>query len=114
MGLYLLYSRHGGNQDEEEEERKDPLKKPEQMRKQLAEFKHLMRKIAKHAASEGDEWHMLADNATTSKLRALAVDGRAPAIRCMPVVEEEDANAIFWRCEERTRRSTKKHSNTAC
>ena len=55
MELYLLYSRHGGNKDEEEERRKDPLKKPEQMRKQLAEFKHLMRKIAKRAVNEGDE-----------------------------------------------------------
>ena len=31
--LYLLYARHGGNEDEEEERRKDPLKKTEQMRK---------------------------------------------------------------------------------
>ena len=62
--------------------------------KQLAEFKHLMRKIAKHAVSEGDEWRMHTDNARTPRLRALAVDGRAPSIRGMPVVEEEDAKAI--------------------
>ena len=63
MELYLLNARHGGNKNEEEEKRKDPLKKPEQVRKQLAEFKHLMRKIAKHAVSEGDEWHMQTYNA---------------------------------------------------
>ena len=62
MVLYLLYSRHGGNKDEEEERRKDPLKKPEQMRKPLAEFKYLMRKIAKHAVNECDDWRLQTDN----------------------------------------------------
>ena len=58
MERYLLYARHDGNEDEEEERRKDPLRKPQQMRRHLAEFKHLMRKIAKHAVSEGGELHM--------------------------------------------------------
>ena len=58
LQLYLLYSRHGGNEDEEDVKKKDPLKKPEQLRRQLAEFKHLLRKIAKHAVCEGDEWHL--------------------------------------------------------
>ena len=64
------------------------------MRKQLAEFKHQMRKIPKHAVSEGDEWRLQTDNARKPRLRALAVYGRTPALRGMPVVEEEDAKAI--------------------
>ena len=44
LELYLLYARRGGNEDEEEERRKDPLPELQQMRRQLAEFKHLMRK----------------------------------------------------------------------
>ena len=36
LELYLLYARHGGNEDEEEERRKDPLRKPQQLRRQLA------------------------------------------------------------------------------
>ena len=94
MQLYLMYARHGGNKDEDDGKRKGPLKKPEQMRKQLAEFKHQMKKIAKNAVSEGDEWHLQTDNAKKPSLRALVVDGRAPAIKGMPVVEEEDAKAI--------------------
>ena len=80
LELYLLYARHGDNEDEEEERRKDHLLKPQQMRRQLAEFKHLMRKIAKHAVSESDEWHMQTDNARTPRLKTVAVEGRAPAI----------------------------------
>ena len=62
LELYLLYSRHGGNKDEEEERRTDPLKNPGQMRKQLAEFKHRMRTIPRHAVNEGDEWRLQTDN----------------------------------------------------
>ena len=29
LELYLLHARHGGNEDEEEERRKDPLRKPQ-------------------------------------------------------------------------------------
>ena len=57
------------------------------MRKQLATFKHLMRNIAKHAVSEGEEWHMQTDNARKPRLRAIAVEGRAPATRGIPVVD---------------------------
>lgn len=53
-----------------------------------------MRKIAKHAISESDEWHMQTDNARKPRLNAIAVEGRAPAIRGMPVIGEEDAKAI--------------------
>ena len=48
LALYILCVRHGGNEDEEEERRKDPLRRPQQMKRQLAESKHLMRKIACH------------------------------------------------------------------
>ena len=93
LELYLLYARHGGKEHGEEERRKNPLRKPQQMRRQLAEFKHLMRKIAKHAISESDEWHMQTDNARKPRLKAIAVEGRAPAIRGMPVIGEEDAKS---------------------
>ena len=69
-----MYARHGGNEDEEEERRKDPLRKPQQMRRQLAEFKHLMRKIAKHAISESEEWQMQTNNARTPRLNTIAVE----------------------------------------
>ena len=64
------------------------------MRRQLAEFKHLMRNIAKHAIRENDEWQMQTDNARKPRLKAIRVEGRAPAIRGMPVLGEEDAKAI--------------------
>ena len=38
LELYMLYIRHGGNEDEDEKQEKDPLRRPEQMKKQLAEF----------------------------------------------------------------------------
>ena len=60
----------------------------------MAEFKQLLRKIAKHAVWESDEWRLQTDTARKPRLRGLAVDGRAPAIRGMPIVEEEDAKAI--------------------
>ena len=64
------------------------------IRRQLAEFRHPMRKIAKHAISESDEWRMQTDNARKPRLKAIAVEGGAPSIQGTPVVEEEDAKAI--------------------
>ena len=90
----MLYIRHGGNKDEDEKNEKDPLRRPEQMKKQLAEFKHLMRKIARHAVSEEDDWHFQTCMKRATRLRAVAVEGRIPAIRGMPVVEEEDPEMI--------------------
>ena len=55
LELHMLYIRHGGNKDEDGRNEEDPLRRPEQMKKQLAEFKHLTRKIARHAASEEDD-----------------------------------------------------------
>ena len=94
LELYLLYSRHGGNEDEEAQRMSDPLRKPAQLRTQLAEFKHLVRKIAKHAISEDDEWHLSTETARVPRLRTLAVEGRTPAVRGMPIVDEMDAKAI--------------------
>ena len=37
---------------------------------------------------------MQTDNARNPRLKAIAVEGRAPAIRGMPVIGEEDAKAI--------------------
>ena len=94
LELHMLYIRHGGNKDEDEKNEKDPLRRPDQMKKQLAEFKHLMRKIARHAVSEEDDWHFQTCMKRATRLRAVAVEGRIPAIRGMPVVEEEDAEMI--------------------
>ena len=71
----------------------------------------------KHAVSAGDEWHIQTDSARKPRLMALAMDGRAPAIRGMPVVEEEDAKAIVngilaMRGADQTK--TRKPSNKAC
>ena len=80
--------------DDDDDDEKDPLRRPEQMKKQLAELKHLMRKSARHAVSEEDDWHFQTCLKRATRLRVVAVEGRIPAIRGMPVVEEEDAEMI--------------------
>jgi len=90
----MLYIRHGGNEDEDEKQEKDPLRRPGQMKKQLAEFKHLTRKIARHAISEEDEWQFQTCMKRATRLEAVAVEGRIPAIKGMPVLDEEDAEMI--------------------
>ena len=71
-----------------------------------------MRKIAKHAVSKGDEWHMKTDNARTPRLTPITVEGRASAIRGMPVVEEEDAKAIVSAIRAMRGADKKKHKET--
>ena len=92
LELYLLYARHGGNEDEEEKERSPGQATADAAAAGRVQAPHA--KNAKHAISESDEWQMQTDNARKPRLKAIAVEGSAPAIRGMPVKGEEDAKAI--------------------
>ena len=82
LELFLLYARHGGNEEEAKLNEKNPLRKLEQMRTQVAEFKQLTR-IAKHAGCEEEEWPF-----------RTADEGRQSAMHGMPVVNDDDVEAI--------------------
>ena len=54
--LFAIYVIHGGSEKERKEMGNDPLRKPQMMQKQIAEFKKAVRRIKKHTLSEGQEW----------------------------------------------------------
>lgn len=92
--LYFVYSGHGGNEDEAVVDKKTPPRKPQRVRAQMAGFKSTIRQVPKHAISEEGEWHLQTGYCRVPRPRSLAVDGRQPVVRGMPVIDDEDAKAI--------------------
>ena len=75
--LYILYARHGGILDEAKLDKGNPLRKNDQLRSQLAEFKSLSRKIGKYAVDEKKDWQLQIEYNWMPRLRNFAVeDGR--------------------------------------
>ena len=89
---------------------KNPFRKPEQMRTQVAEFKQLTRMITKYAVcEEEDKWQFPAAYDPIPRLRGLAIEGRQLAIRGMPVVNDDDVEAIVTAIMSKRGADKKKH-----
>lgn len=79
---------------------------------QLAKFKHVIRRLARHAVSVKDEWIFHTDYSRIPKLTSLAVEGRQPAIRGMPKVQKDDAETIVSAVLSMRGADKKKHKET--
>ena len=55
LELYILYASHGGNRDEADLDEGNALRKTEQLRTQLAEFKQICKTIGRYAVDGESE-----------------------------------------------------------
>lgn len=86
---YAWYVIHGGNADEEEETRKDPLRRPTMLQKQLADYKKAVKRVKKYAIAEESEWVLETSYSSKHRLKEVAIENRQAAIRGRPNINSE-------------------------
>ena len=64
------------------------------LRTQIAEFKNVVRSVAKYSTAEGDEWQLQTSYHIKHRLGEIAVENRQVAIKGLPKVCEQDAKSI--------------------
>ena len=77
--LYAMYAIHGGCEYEEEEKRKDPLRKAPMLQKQLANSKKAVRKVKTHTMKESQEWIGETSYVAKHRLKEAGIENRRAA-----------------------------------
>ena len=77
-----------------EEEKQHPLREKQSLQKALAAFKVQCRRVKNFCLKEGEEHHLATSYCQVNRLRTLGIENRHPAIRGIPVLDDEDRKAI--------------------
>ena len=93
--FYAWHTIHGGQEEDEEERNRDPLRKTPMLQQQVADFKKDVRKIKKFAVPEEQEWVLETEYSKKHRLKGAGTGNRQAAIRGIPKVNKEDAHTIM-------------------
>ena len=80
-----------GQEEEEEERSRGPLRKTPMLQQQVADFKKTIRRIEQYAVPEEQEWVLETAYSNKHRLKGAAIENRQAAVRGRPKVSNEDA-----------------------
>ena len=95
LELFLLYSYHGGNEEELKLSQKDPLRLLPLLQKQFAEFKAAARMVKLYSLRVEDEWILATFYARKHRLLKNVVSNKQASICGMPAISAADAGMIM-------------------